>query len=99
MLALNRRFLKHAYYTDVLTFPYEESSATRPGAIAGDIVISAPFARRQARVEGVTFVRELTLYVAHGILHLLGYDDHVEAELRRMRAAENRLLKKIFPAP
>jgi probable rRNA maturation factor len=90
------RRLKHQYFgidapTDVLSFPAGDwpGPGTRP---LGDIVISLDTARRAAREFETTFEHELALYLAHGLLHLLGYEHQVPHEARRMAALERRLL-------
>ena len=75
--------------TDVLSFPLERS----PGGMLGEIVASADTARREAARRGVAPADELLLYVVHGVLHLLGFDDHTPAERKRMRAAERAALR------
>jgi probable rRNA maturation factor len=87
MAGLNRRWRRRNGPTDVLAFPAEESDAR----FLGDIVISVPFATRQARRHGESPSREIDRLLLHGYLHLLGYDhetDHgemeaLEATLRR----------------
>ncbi len=80
MTSLHRRFLKQSGSTDVLTFQH------------GEIFISAETARRQARAFGNSLARELRLYVVHGLLHLHGLDDRSEADARRMKAAQEKIL-------
>ncbi len=83
---INQRFLGHDYPTDVISFPLGTD-------LFGELVISAEFARREARERGIPVGEELLRYVAHGLLHLLGYDDHHPAERRRMWARQERELK------
>jgi len=73
--------------TDVLSFNYGEGQ--------GELVISVECAVRQARRFRTTPVRELVLYVVHGILHLHGYDDQAPSDRRRMRSAERRLMARL----
>ncbi|MBF0532679.1 MAG: rRNA maturation RNase YbeY [Candidatus Omnitrophica bacterium] len=99
--ALNRRFLRQNQATDVIAFDltperlsYQRQSAPK-GAIRevwGDIFISVDAAVRQSREFRTTVDYELKLYVAHGILHLLGYDDHAPGDIRLMRAKEAALM-------
>jgi rRNA maturation RNase YbeY len=87
MRALNRRYRRRDRSTDVLAFPSEGP----PGALLGDIVISVPYASRQARRRREPVRKELDRLLVHGYLHLLGYDhetddgqmDALEARLRR----------------
>lgn len=88
LAALHAQFLGDASPTDVMAFDLG-SEAEGPGA---EIYVSVDCARRVARARGVTAERELLLYVVHGALHLCGFDDHADAERRRMRAAEARVL-------
>jgi probable rRNA maturation factor len=75
--------------TDVLAFPLEGA----PGGALGEVVASAETARREAAARGLAPADELLLYVVHGVLHLLGFDDHAPADRRRMRAAERKALR------
>ena len=80
---INRRFLGHDWATDVISFPLGTD-------LLGELVISAPYARSEARRRGISEREELLRYVIHGILHLLGYDDHRPADRRRMWARQER---------
>lgn len=79
---LNRRYRKKDKPTDVLAFAMEDPK------ILGDVVISIETARRQAKT---TLSGEVTLLLAHGLLHLLGYDHRTDAEERRMKARTDML--------
>ena len=90
------RELKREYFgidaaTDVLSFPAGEfaGGGLRP---LGDIVISLDTARRAAKEYGTTFEHELALYLAHGMLHLLGFDHHTPGDARKMERLERKLL-------
>lgn len=83
MATLHRRFLSQAGPTDVITFEH------------GEIFISAETARRHGKQFGNPFFRELQLCVVHGLLHLHGFDDRSEREARRMRAIQEKILKKL----
>jgi len=86
MRALNRDYREKDRSTDVLAFP----AAPGPGAgLLGDIVVSIPYARRQARLRGETAGREVDRLLVHGFLHLLGYDH--ETDEGEMDALEGRL--------
>lgn len=101
---LNRRFLKHNYATDVLSFLLE--SEIDPEAmpipklaprgsgkrLEGEIVVSAEMAKQMATKYQWRPIDELTLYVVHGLLHLCGYDDLSAKELKVMRARERAAL-------
>lgn len=71
MHELNRRYLEHDYPTDVLSFVLEEG----PDGLEGEIIVSADYAAGEAPKYGWTLREELALYVIHGALHLVGYDD------------------------
>ena len=90
------RKLKREYFgidaaTDVLSFPAGDfpGGGARP---LGDIVISLDTARRQAKEQRTTLDRELALYLAHGLLHLLGFDHHTPKDARKMERLERKLL-------
>lgn len=93
---INRRFLDHDFETDVIAFPLDEDD--------GEIVVSADRAIEEAGERGVDPMAELMLYVVHGILHLLGYDDHEPADAREMHDRSLILLAELgyrntIPAP
>lgn len=88
IVELNRRFLGREGVTDVLAFPYGESE----GKVEGEIIVNAELAVRQAEDRPHGAKEELLLYIAHGVLHLLGYDDHEPEETRRMRRREQDVL-------
>ena len=88
LLDINRKYLNHNYYTDVITFDYTES-----GAIAGDIYISIDQVRLNARDYDVEFKQELSRVIIHGVLHLLGFNDQSAEEKRRMRTMEDEALE------
>ena len=78
--------------TDVLAFALREGDfAELAGAALGDVIVSVPTARKQARERGASLVDELTMLLAHGLLHLLGWDHDTPAKDRRMRAETDRL--------
>ncbi len=90
------RVLKKQYFgidaaTDVLSFPAGEFPGPGPRPL-GDIVISLDTARRAAKEFDSTFERELALYLAHGLLHLLGHDHLKPADARKMEKLERKLL-------
>ncbi len=91
--ALNRSWRGKDRPTDVLSFP---AGAPRPGATGprhlGDVILSLDTARRQARAHRRPLAWELDLYLAHGLLHLLGHDHHRRRDAGRMAALETRLL-------
>ena len=104
MQALNRRYRKKDRPTDVLSFgvgrvPTADALPTDPRTpppLLGDVVISVDTAARQAAERNVSLAEELRFLLAHGILHLLGYDhERSPAEARRMFAKQRHLLRKL----
>lgn len=91
--ALNRTHRKHDKPTDVLAFALREGK-TLPGAegMLGDVVISLATARRQAAQHDRALWDEVTMLLAHGLLHLIGYDHRTDAEERRMNARADMLI-------
>lgn len=81
--------------TDVLTFDLSEGASARGGALDVDILVCADEARRQALEHGHGPVREMLLYVLHGVLHCLGHDDHSDDGFEKMHAEEDRILTAI----
>jgi probable rRNA maturation factor len=79
---LHRRFLNERGPTDIITFQH------------GEIVISVETARRQARVFRTSLERELRLYIAHGLLHLRGYDDKTPAGANEMKRLQENLVHR-----
>lgn len=94
---LNRRFLQHDYATDVIAFALGEPGEA--GGVHGEVVISAEFAGKEARTRGIPVQEELLRYAAHGVLHLLGYDDHTPAKKKMMWARQEKYLKTILRGP
>lgn len=89
--ALNVQYLQHDYPTDVLSFVLEDSSRN----VEGELIVSSDTAVREAQEAGWSPLDELLLYVIHGTLHLVGYDDHEPADQREMYAAEAHYLKHL----
>lgn len=87
---LNRDFLGHDYATDVLSFPADEAAGAR--RYIGDLALSLPRARAQARAGGHALDDELRLLTVHGVLHLLGFDHDSIARQRRMWRAQAEIL-------
>lgn len=87
ILEVNRQFLGHDYYTDVITFDY-----TTPGRINGDIYISLDTVRSNADEEGVDRINELYRIIIHGALHLTGQADKTPETKAEMTRKENAAL-------
>ncbi len=95
---VNRAFLEHDYPTDVISFPLNDPAAEADGHVEGEIVVSTDTAAAQAHrlaFPGWNTEEEFYLYLIHGALHLAGFDDHTEDDLREMRDAEVAVLAKI----
>jgi probable rRNA maturation factor len=95
MHELNRQYLQHDYPTDVLSFVLEEDD----DSLEGEIIVSADYASREAARFGWETKDELLLYVIHGSLHLVGYDDQTPEAKREMRQAEQRFLALFGKTP
>ena len=87
ILEVNNEYLGHDYYTDVITFDYDEGDT-----VNGDIVISLDTVRTNAELFGKTYEEELHRVIIHGILHLCGINDKGPGEREQMEAAENKAL-------
>lgn len=96
MAGLHRRFSGVLGTTDVLTFDLRDDASAW---LEGEIYLCIDEARRRARELGHDADRELLLYAVHGILHLLGHDDHAAAAHKRMHAEEDRILHAIGVGP
>lgn len=90
ILAVNREFLQHDYYTDIITFDY--TTRTR---VNGDIFISLDTVRSNAEQVGTTFLDELHRIIIHGLLHLTGQGDKTPETKAEMTAKENAALSKL----
>jgi probable rRNA maturation factor len=98
--ALNQQYRGVDAPTDVLSFAntpdpdFPDSSDTMGGHL-GDLVISFPVAARQAQQAGHTAAAEVTLLVVHGMLHLLGYDHHTDAQKAEMWALQGKVMSRL----
>lgn len=87
ILEVNNEYLGHDYYTDIITFDYDEGNQ-----INGDLVISLDTVRSNAELFGKPYEEELYRVIIHGVLHLCGINDKGPGERELMEAAENRAL-------
>jgi probable rRNA maturation factor len=87
LLDINRRFLQHDYFTDIITFDLRED--VRSKSLEGEIYISIDRLVDNAQSLNVSFEEELCRVVFHGLLHLCGYNDKRKADVAKMRAAED----------
>ncbi len=87
ILEVNRQYLQHDYYTDIITFDYCEGDM-----LSGDLFISLDTVRSNAELFGKTYEEELHRVIIHGILHLVGINDKGPGEREIMEAAEDKAL-------
>lgn len=92
LLEYNKEYLKHNYYTDIITFDYTES-----GVVSGDLLISVDRVRDNASNLSQSFIDELHRVCVHGVLHLLGYRDKTPEDQKVMRLKEDFYLDKYVP--
>ena len=90
ILDINKKFLHHDYYTDIITFDYSEGSI-----ISGDVFISLDTVKTNAEKFNVDYVNELYRVIIHGILHLCGIDDKAEGARKIMEENEDNALSII----
>ena len=83
---LHERFLGDPAETDVMAFPYEDPD------LFGEILVNREFARKEAKRRKISATDEIQLYIVHGALHLLGFDDSNPRARKEMRVAEQRVL-------
>ena len=88
LLDVNKKYLGHDYYTDIITFDYCEKNI-----LSGDLFISVDCVRDNASFYGTEFSNELNRVMVHGVLHLIGYDDHTDEDIAVMRSKENTYLE------
>ncbi len=91
LLEINQQFLRHDYYTDIITFDFSETDATQ-----AEIYISIDRVKDNAKTESVSFKSELHRVIFHGALHLCGYKDKKKGERKIMREKEGLYLSKYF---
>ena len=87
ILDINLRYLQHDYFTDIISFDYCEGDK-----LSGDLFVSVDTVRENAGEYGTSFEEELHRVIVHGLLHLIGYDDHSEADRKVMRSKEDYYL-------
>ncbi|MBR6306126.1 MAG: rRNA maturation RNase YbeY [Bacteroidales bacterium] len=88
LLDVNIKYLGHDYYTDIITFDYCEGSC-----VSGDLFISVDSVKENSVFYNTCFEEELNRVIVHGVLHLIGYDDHAETDAAMMRSKENQYLE------
>ena len=88
ILEVNRQYLQHDYYTDIITFDYDEDDV-----ISGDLFISLDTVRSNSEQQGTAYEEELHRVIIHGILHLCGINDKGPGEREIMEREENKALE------
>ena len=91
---MNRQFLGHDYFTDVITFDYSDRKGER--VVAGDIFIDVETVADNARIYGATKLHEMRRVVAHGLLHLCGQKDKTPTAERQMHRKEDKYLAQLY---
>ena len=87
ILDINQKYLGHDYFTDIITFDYREADR-----LSGDLFISVDSVRENSIEFGTSFNDELNRVIVHGLLHIIGYDDHTDEDIKVMRSKENYYL-------
>ncbi len=93
LLNINRKYLDHDYYTDVITFPYSDPEEKK---INGDIFIDVETVKQNAVKFKQLFFKEILRVIIHGILHLVGENDTTREQSESMKKAEDKALQKIM---
>lgn len=91
LLQINRQFLNHDFYTDIITFPLHKESEP----IKADIFISIERLKENSKNLKLSFNEELVRVIIHGVLHLCGFKDKSKIEILDMRSSEDKYLKKL----
>ena len=91
LLEINKQFLNHDFFTDIITFPIEETNTV----FEAELYISIDRVKENAKDLEIEFTKELQRVIIHGVLHLCGYADKSEKEIVEMRSKENFYLEKI----
>jgi len=89
LLEINKKYLSHNYYTDIITFSYNDNDI-----INGDVFISIDTVRKNAEKFNVSDEKEIHRVIIHGILHLVGYNDKTDEEQEEMTKKENYYIDK-----
>lgn len=92
LLDINQRRLGHDFYTDIVTFPLTDSG----DVISSEFCISLDRIAENCLNFGRSFESELLRVIIHGVLHLIGYDDHTDEERSRMREKEEECLRQFY---
>lgn len=92
LLEINRERLGHDFYTDIVTFPLTDCETV----LSSEFCISIDRIKENAVTFGRSFESELHRVIIHGVLHLIGFDDHTEEDVKEMREKEEEALKLLF---
>lgn len=92
LLEINRERLGHDFYTDIVTFPLTDCETV----LSGEFCISVDRIKENAETFGRSYENELHRVIIHGVLHLIGFDDHTEDEEKEMREIEEKALRLLF---
>jgi len=91
LLTINKSYLNHNHYTDIITFDYCEENK-----VSGDLFISIERVQEYSLKNNIEFNNEIHRVIVHGVLHLCGLNDKTEREKEKMRAQENKFLALFF---
>lgn len=91
LLEINKTYLNHDFYTDIITFPYKQANE-----IESDVFISIDRVKENADAYKTTFEKELLRVIAHGLLHLMGYKDKTADEQKEMTKMENWAIETFY---
>ena len=89
LLDINKRYLNHNFYTDIISFDLSDQK----GQLIGDVYISIDRVKENAKTEGNLYTHELLRVIFHGALHFCGYKDKKPADAKQMRSMEDKWLK------
>jgi probable rRNA maturation factor len=92
LLSINKKYLQHDYYTDIITFDLSDNEKE----LQGEIYISVDRVKENAKQLGLSITSELHRVIFHGAIHLCGFNDKKREEKAKMREMENQLLDKYF---
>ena len=90
LLNVNKQYLSHNYYTDIITFNY-----CTENTISGDLFISIDRVEEYSKQNNIPFLQEINRVIVHGVLHLCGFNDKTPIEKKKMRQLENKFLTLI----
>ena len=90
LLSINQQFLKHDFYTDIITFGLHDKGTP----VVAEVYISTDRVKENAATHGVTYTNEMLRVLFHGALHLCGFKDKSKADILTMRAKEDAYLKR-----